>query len=82
MHYTIKSISILRLDGDLYESTKVCLEYLYPKVTKGGFVIIDDYENLDGCRKAVHEYLEKHNLHPTIKKVKDGKGPIYWQVTE
>lgn len=35
----IDSIAILRLDGDLYESTLVCLEYLFPKVSKGGFVI-------------------------------------------
>lgn len=53
----IESISILRLDGDLYESTLVCLEYLYPKVSKGGAVIIDDYE-LTGCRLAVEHYFE------------------------
>lgn len=53
---TIEKISLLRLDGDLYNSTKVCLEYLYPKVVKGGWVIIDDY-GLPGCRKAVHDYF-------------------------
>lgn len=52
----IERISILRLDGDLYESTLVCLEHLYPKVVKGGFVIIDDY-GLDGCRKACEDYF-------------------------
>lgn len=52
----LKQIALLRLDGDLYESTKVCLENLYPLVSKGGYVIIDDYD-LDGCRKAVHEYI-------------------------
>lgn len=51
-------IALLRLDGDLYESTKVCLELLYPMVSKGGIVIIDDYA-LGGCRKAVHEYFGK-----------------------
>ena len=50
-------ISVLRLDGDLYESTKVCLEVLYPKVEKGGLIIIDDYE-LAGCKKAVHDYIK------------------------
>ena len=75
----IKSVSLLRLDGDLYESTKVCLEYLYPKISKGGYIIIDDYA-LTGCRKAVDEYLEEHNIHPTIITIKDGMGPVYWQI--
>lgn len=47
-------ISYLRLDGDLYESTKVCMEKLYPLVSKGGYVICDDYD-LHGCRYALHE---------------------------
>lgn len=49
-------ISILRLDGDLYNSTYVCLKYLYPKVLKGGLVIIDDWA-LPGCQAAVKDYL-------------------------
>lgn len=53
----IDKISILRLDGDLYESTLVCLEHLYPKVSNGGAVIIDDYK-LTGCRLAVEHYFE------------------------
>jgi O-methyltransferase len=53
----IDKIAVLRLDGDLYESTKVCLEHLYSKVQKGGLVIIDDYE-LAGCCKAVHEFIK------------------------
>lgn len=52
-------IALLRLDGDLYESTKVCLEYLYPMVTIGGIVIIDDWA-LGGCQKAVREYFGHH----------------------
>jgi O-methyltransferase len=54
---SIKAISILRLDGDLHESTLICLKYLYPLVSKGGFVIIDDYA-LEGCRVAVRQYFE------------------------
>ncbi len=50
----LQSIAVLRLDGDLYESTKVCMEYLYPLVSPGGYVIVDDW-NLSGCRKAVME---------------------------
>jgi O-methyltransferase len=49
-----RPIAFLRLDGDLYESTKVCMEHLYPLVSKGGYVICDDYD-LHGCRYALHE---------------------------
>jgi O-methyltransferase len=53
---TIEPISILRLDGDLYNSTYVCLKYLYPRVIKGGLVIIDDWA-LEGCRAAFRDYF-------------------------
>jgi O-methyltransferase len=47
-------IAFLRLDGDLYESTRVCMEHLYPLVSKGGYIICDDYD-LVGCRYALHQ---------------------------
>ncbi|MDE2022123.1 MAG: hypothetical protein KGI71_04435 [Patescibacteria group bacterium] len=56
-------IAFLRLDGDLYESTRVCLEHLYPLVSSGGCVVVDDW-NLDGCRKAVCDYLASTNQLP------------------
>ena len=46
----IKQIAILRLDGDFYASTKVCLDFLYEKVVSGGFIIVDDYGTREGCR--------------------------------
>jgi hypothetical protein len=54
---SIKNISVLRLDGDLHESTLICLQHLYPKVVIGGIVIIDDYA-LTGCKIAVEQYFE------------------------
>ncbi len=65
----ISRIAILRLDGDLYASTKVCLEYLYNKVVPGGFVIIDDYGCYEGCKKAVDEFREKHGIKAFINHV-------------
>lgn len=53
----IEKIAILRLDGDWYESTKVCLENLFDKVVPGGFIIIDDYGAYSGCKKAVDEFF-------------------------
>ncbi len=50
-------ISFLRLDGDLYNSTFVCLQHLYPKCLPGAMIVIDDY-GLKGCRHAVQEYFD------------------------
>lgn len=52
-------ISLLRLDGDWYDSILVCLQQLFPKVIEGGIVILDDYYTWDGCAKAVHDYLSE-----------------------
>jgi len=74
----IDKISILRLDGDLHESTLVCLQHLYPKVVKNGIVIIDDYA-LEGCRVAVKQYFEsiKKSLSEMINV--DGNGVHYFK---
>jgi O-methyltransferase len=57
--YEGSEISILRLDGDWYESIKECMDKLFPFVTEGGAVILDDYHTWDGCTKAVHDYLSE-----------------------
>jgi hypothetical protein len=56
---SIPEIGLLRLDGDWYESTRVCLEYLYPKVVRNGVVVIDDYGYWQGCHQAVDEFLSR-----------------------
>lgn len=50
-------IALLRLDGDWYDSTLVCLRHLEPHVAVEGTVLIDDYYAWDGCARAVHDYL-------------------------
>ena len=60
-------ISLLRLDTDWYESTKCEFEYLYPKLSRGGVLIVDDYESFLGCKKATNEYLKgKILLHRIV----------------
>ncbi len=55
----IPEIALLHLDGDLYESTLICLEHLYPRVVPGGLVIVDDY-GMIGCAKAVSDYFNQN----------------------
>jgi O-methyltransferase len=65
-------IAVLRLDGDWYDSTMVCLENLYPLVAEKGLIIIDDYYAWDGCSRAVHDYLSKNNLPLRISQTSNG----------
>lgn len=55
-----EKISVLRLDTDFYESTKVELEVLFPRLEKGGVLIIDDYGCYAGSKKAVDEFFERY----------------------
>ena len=64
-----ESISLLRLDTDFYESTRAELEVLYPRLSKGGVIILDDYGHWNGARLAVDEFLESNSLRPLIHNV-------------
>jgi len=70
-----EQISILRLDGDLYNSTWVCLQHLFPKVIKGGCVIVDDW-TLQGCQDACKEYFELIDYTPNYQFL-DGTAYFY-----
>ncbi len=50
-----RRFAVIRLDGDLYSSTMIALENLYPGLSKGGFCIIDDYQ-INECRRAVEDF--------------------------
>jgi O-methyltransferase len=62
----ISQLAVLRLDGDLYESTMDGLKSLYPKLSIGGFIIIDDYGAIQACREAVHDYRREHAITDRI----------------
>ncbi len=70
-------IAILRLDGDLYESTIEPLEHLYDRVSPSGWIIVDDYHVVPSAKAAVHDFLELRKLKPTIHEI-DGVG-VYFQ---
>lgn len=73
----IQQLAVLRLDGDMYESTIDALRSLFPKLAPGGFVIIDDYGYIESCRRAVHDYRNAHGITDTIYDI-DGIG-VFWQ---
>ncbi len=73
----IEQLAVIRLDGDMYESTWVALENLYPKLSRGGYLIVDDYGAIPNCRQAVHDFRQAHNITEEIRPI-DWTG-IYWE---
>jgi len=73
----IERLAIARLDGDLYSSTMDALGSLYPKLSPGGFLIVDDYGAVEGCRQAIEDYRAAHRISEPIQAI-DWSG-IFWQ---
>lgn len=73
----IHNISVLRLDGDMYSSTMDALQNLYPKVSPGGYVIVDDYGAVAACKQAVDDYRTQHGIQETIEGI-DWTG-VFWK---
>jgi O-methyltransferase len=72
-----EKFALIRLDGDMYESTMDALTNLYDRLADRGFVIIDDYGGLKNCRQAVHDFLDARALKPEIKKIDDTG--VWWR---
>ena len=73
----IDRLAVLRLDGDMYGSTMDALEALYPKLSVGGYVIIDDYGNIAQCKEAVTDFRNANGIIDPIETI-DWTG-VYWQ---
>jgi O-methyltransferase len=69
--------SVIRLDGDLYESTMQALTYLYPNLAPGGWLIIDDYNWVPVCKQAVTDYRKENGITESIVEI-DNAG-VCWQ---
>lgn len=69
-------IALLRLDTDWYESTRVGLEVLYPRLAVGGVCILDDYGHWQGARKAVDDYFSDTGFRPLMNPI-DFSGRIF-----
>jgi O-methyltransferase len=74
----IEQLAVLRVDGDMYESTIIALESLYPKLAPGGYVIVDDYGAVPGCRQAVEDFRARERITERAEAI-DWTG-IFWQL--
>ena len=73
----VEELALLRVDGDLYESTVDTLRPLYRKVSPGGFVVVDDYGCVPACRRAVDEFREEHGVTEPLQEI-DWTG-VFWR---
>lgn len=64
-----RGVSLLRLDGDWYDSTMECLEAFGPILLDGAIIIVDDYYDWDGCARALHDWLSRHALPWRIRTI-------------
>jgi hypothetical protein len=69
--------ALIRLDGDLYESTWTALRELYPRLNPGGFAVIDDYGCFEACRLAVEDYRSMHGIVAPMQQI-DWSG-VFWR---
>lgn len=73
----IERLAMLRLDGDLYESTMDALRSLYDKVSPKGFIIVDDYHCFEACKQAVADFCKRQGIAPRLQEI-DGWG-VFWR---
>ena len=69
-------LAVLRLDGDMYGSTMDALVNLYPKLSIGGFVIVDDYQ-IDACRKAITDFRRDQNIDESLEPIDENA--VFWR---
>jgi hypothetical protein len=73
----IERLAVARLDGDMYESTIDALTNLYPKLSPGGYLIVDDYGAVRACKRAVTDYRAQYGIDDPMATI-DSSG-VFWQ---
>jgi len=63
------SFAVVRLDGDMYSSTMDGLQNLYPRLSPGGYLIVDDYYAVSACRKAVDDFRATCGICESIQRI-------------
>jgi hypothetical protein len=74
----VDQLAVLRLDGDMYESTMDALGSLFHKVARGGYIIVDDYA-IESCKKAIDDFRRERQI--TDKLITIDWSGVYWQKT-
>jgi O-methyltransferase len=72
----IDRLAVVRLDGDMYGSTWDAITALYPKLSPGGFLIVDDYP-LEACRRAIEDYRERERISEPMEQI--GEWGVFWR---
>jgi O-methyltransferase len=73
----VEALAVMRLDGDLYESTMDGLAALWPKLSPGGFAIIDDFHSVPACGEAVNDYRRANGIATPMEKIQGGG--VFWR---
>jgi O-methyltransferase len=73
----VNKLSLLRLDGDLYESTFLALQHLYSKLSVGGFLIVDDFNAFPNCKQAVNDFRDHYDINEEIIKI--DTEAVFWR---
>lgn len=73
----IEHLAVLRVDADMYGSTMGALEALYPRLSPGGFAIVDDYGAVAACRAAVDDFRARAGIAEELVEI-DWTG-VYWR---
>ena len=72
-----QKLAIVRMDGDMYESTMDGLTNLYPKLSQGGYLIVDDFGAVPACREAVEDFRRENGISEAIKQI--DWGGVFWR---
>ena len=73
----MEKLAIIRLDGDMYESTMDAIVALYPKLSVGGFVIVDDYGAVEACKQAITDFRVKNGIEDPLHQTDWAE--VYWR---